>query len=177
MPASTRNPKGYAFLATSAPQACLTVSVPLLDLLTSCIPSQHWRIAGNSKKSAFCLTAQAPWKKAHYATAFLEENYGPKNRYSDVLPLEVLFSLKGCGVLMSWNSLPPHPLPDAQKYRVRLKSGKSDYINASHVAKHFICAQAPLPATFEDFWRMVWEQSVSAIPCDCDLSDASPRFP
>ena len=56
-----------------------------------------------------------------------------KNRYPDVLPFE--------------------------STRVRLRSS-SDYINASYIAgeheKSYISCQAPLPSTFEDFWRMIW---------------------
>ncbi|KAI9872197.1 MAG: hypothetical protein M1830_001923 [Pleopsidium flavum] len=55
--------------------------------------------------------------------------------------------------------------------RVRLQGvpgGGCDYINASHVKaawtnKHYIATQAPMPATFEDFWRVVWEQNARVI--------------
>lgn len=44
----------------------------------------------------------------------------------------------------------------------------SDYINANFVDGYkqrnaFISTQGPLPATFADFWRMVWEQRVQVI--------------
>lgn len=63
-----------------------------------------------------------------------------KNRYPDVLPVE--------------------------ETRVRLSPvgeiPASDYINANLVRSDekfsAICSQAPLPHTFDDFWRMVWEQ-------------------
>jgi len=86
--------------------------------------------------------------KAMYAASFAPENRD-KNRYRDVLPLE--------------------------KTRVKLEpvDGEvgSDYINANHVigtgggktVQRYICAQAPLPNTFGDFWRMIWEQNVPVI--------------
>ncbi|XP_065335287.1 tyrosine-protein phosphatase non-receptor type 9 [Cloeon dipterum] len=44
----------------------------------------------------------------------------------------------------------------------------SDYINANFVDGYkqknaFISTQGPLPKTFEDFWRMVWEQHVLVV--------------
>ncbi|KAL7273306.1 phosphotyrosine-specific ptp2-like protein [Rhizina undulata] len=45
---------------------------------------------------------------------------------------------------------------------------ETDYVNASHLtaqnnSKRYIASQAPLPATFRDFWSMVWEQDVRVI--------------
>lgn len=69
-----------------------------------------------------------------------------KNRYPDVLPVE--------------------------ETRIRLlplgEIPASDYINANLVRSDekfsAICSQAPLPHTFDDFWRMVWEQVRSFFP-------------
>ncbi|KAG5449015.1 Tyrosine-protein phosphatase 99A [Clonorchis sinensis] len=45
---------------------------------------------------------------------------------------------------------------------------KSDYINANYIDGYhrraaYIAAQGPIPATFDDFWLMVWEQSCNVI--------------
>lgn len=70
---------------------------------------------------------------------------GTKNRYKDILPFE--------------------------HARVRLQcsnDGFCDYVNASHLSasrsnKRYIATQGPLPATFEDFWSVIWEQDVRVI--------------
>ncbi|KIW48737.1 uncharacterized protein PV06_01302 [Exophiala oligosperma] len=70
---------------------------------------------------------------------------GSKNRYNNIFPYD--------------------------HTRVRLQdvpNDSCDYINASHVKaeysnRHYIATQAPIPATFNDFWRVVWEQDVRVI--------------
>lgn len=70
---------------------------------------------------------------------------GSKNRYNNIFPYD--------------------------HTRVKLQDvprGSCDYINASHVKaelsnRRYIATQAPIPATFNDFWRVVWEQDVRVI--------------
>ncbi|KAM4060680.1 protein-tyrosine phosphatase domain-containing protein [Hirsutella rhossiliensis] len=70
---------------------------------------------------------------------------GGKNRYKDILPFD--------------------------HARVRLQNrpaGACDYVNASHLSasrshKRYIATQGPLPATFDDFWSVIWEQDVRVI--------------
>ncbi|CAK7198745.1 phosphotyrosine-specific ptp2-like protein [Sporothrix eucalyptigena] len=70
---------------------------------------------------------------------------GSKNRYKDILPFD--------------------------HARVRLQgraAGDCDYVNASHLRasrsnKRYIASQAPLPATFSDFWSMIWDEDVRVI--------------
>ena len=70
---------------------------------------------------------------------------GAKNRYKDILPFD--------------------------HSRVKLQEASSDgcdYINASHIeskrnSRQYIACQAPVPATFQDFWRVVWEQEAQII--------------
>ncbi|XP_052702535.1 tyrosine-protein phosphatase non-receptor type 9-like isoform X2 [Crassostrea angulata] len=70
----------------------------------------------------------------------------PKNRYSDVLCL------------------------DHSRVKLSTQSNdlSSDYINANYVDGYmqknaYISTQGPLPRTFGDFWRMVWEEQVMVI--------------
>jgi len=70
-----------------------------------------------------------------------------KNRYRDIVPRETT------RVVLSSDGRPG-----------------SDYINANHVSvgegplsQAFICGQAPLPNTMNDFWRMIVEQSCAVI--------------
>lgn len=80
-----------------------------------------------------------------FETARLKLNQ-PKNRYTDVLCYD--------------------------HSRVRLSciddDPYSDYINANFVDGYkqknaFISTQGPLPKTFPDFWRMIWEQEIQVI--------------
>ncbi|KAL1610284.1 phosphotyrosine-specific ptp2-like protein [Paraconiothyrium brasiliense] len=70
---------------------------------------------------------------------------GSKNRYNSIWPYE--------------------------HSRVKLQGvspGGCDYVNANHVQpsfsnKRYIATQGPLPATFNDFWNVVWQQDVRVI--------------
>ncbi|KAJ5090426.1 hypothetical protein N7532_009110 [Penicillium argentinense] len=75
-----------------------------------------------------------------YRVAGIEK--GTKNRYNDIYPFD--------------------------HSRVRLEGvplGDCDYVNANHIQaelsnRRYIATQAPVPDTFNDFWRVVWEQDV-----------------
>jgi tyrosine-protein phosphatase 2/3 len=48
------------------------------------------------------------------------------------------------------------------------RKGDCDYVNASYVQaegcnKIYIATQGPLPATYEDFWKVIWEQNSRVI--------------
>ncbi|KYK56149.1 hypothetical protein DCS_08116 [Drechmeria coniospora] len=64
--------------------------------------------------------------------------------------------------------------------RVRVQSnprGSCDYFNGSYLKslgsrKEYVATQGPLPATYEDFWSVVWEQDVRVVvmlTAECEL--------
>ncbi|CAN6602686.1 hypothetical protein TRVA0_002S01530 [Trichomonascus vanleenenianus] len=70
---------------------------------------------------------------------------GAKNRYTNIWPF------------------------DHSRVRIRDASSPSaDYINASYVSakgsdRRYIATQGPLPATYEDFWKVVWYERIPVI--------------
>ena len=70
---------------------------------------------------------------------------GSKNRYNNIFPY------------------------DHSRVRLQGESAEGcDYVNANYVKasfsdKRYIATQAPIPATFDDFWRVVWEQDARVI--------------
>ncbi|XP_044179417.1 receptor-type tyrosine-protein phosphatase S-like isoform X10 [Acropora millepora] len=69
-----------------------------------------------------------------------------KNRYANILPFE------------------------STRVHLKMRPGEmgSDYINANFIdgycqPRAYIATQAPIPDTFEDFWRLIWEQESATV--------------
>ncbi|KAF4081214.1 hypothetical protein AMELA_G00158890 [Ameiurus melas] len=77
-------------------------------------------------------------------SALAMENKG-KNRYNNVLPY------------------------DSSRVKLSIHGSPfDDYINANYISgynskKEYIAAQGPLPATVNEFWRMIWEKNTHSI--------------
>lgn len=69
---------------------------------------------------------------------------GTKNRYHNIWPF------------------------DHSRVKIQTPSCGGDYINANYIhttlsKKKYIATQGPLPATYKDFWNVIWEQRVPVI--------------
>ncbi|XP_052244297.1 receptor-type tyrosine-protein phosphatase F-like [Dreissena polymorpha] len=82
----------------------------------------------------------------HPITAADTQQCRPKNRYTNIMPFD--------------------------HSRVKLRAlddvEGSDFINANYIPgnnsrREYIATQGPMQMTFDDFWRMIWEQNVDAI--------------
>ncbi|KAK8094091.1 hypothetical protein PG997_000776 [Apiospora hydei] len=96
-------------------------------------------------KEAYSAFNAASPSKANASVSLSGIEKGVKNRYKDILPFD------HARVVLSGKP-----------------AGSCDYINASHVQatrskKRYIASQGPLPATFEDFWSVIWDQDVRVI--------------
>ncbi|KAL4233512.1 hypothetical protein ACF0H5_008193 [Mactra antiquata] len=89
------------------------------------------------------LKEQSP---SHPLTAAEAQCSRPKNRYTNILPFD-------------HSRVKLRPSDDVEG---------SDYINANYIPgytspREYIATQGPMMATFDDFWRMIWEQNVDTI--------------
>ncbi|CAG8545286.1 6414_t:CDS:2 [Paraglomus occultum] len=69
------------------------------------------------------------------------------------------------GTKNRYNNIWPY---DHARVKLGACKGECDYINASYVqadesTTRYIATQGPMPATYEDFWKVVWEQNCSVI--------------
>lgn len=102
------------------------------------------------------------WNPTYEQTSF-------EHQFSVLQQLSAKYTDRNCNSALQnadKNRIPKN-LP-LEKYRVILKGGHPDYINASYVngykkKKAYIIAQGPLPHTCRDFWKMVHERDCSVI--------------
>ena len=81
-----------------------------------------------------------------------------KNRYSNIWPFE-------------WN-----------RVRIPLKKLGQDYFNGSYIrdarsGRQYIATQAPMPGTFEDFWKVIWGEGVQLIVCLAAINEGGQVCP
>ncbi|XP_051795405.1 receptor-type tyrosine-protein phosphatase H isoform X5 [Acanthochromis polyacanthus] len=106
----------------------------------------------------------------HFNKLNVDDNRGFSEEYEDLAPV-------GTNQTQKAAELPDNKVRNRFKNvlpydwcRVKLSTlnGTSDYINANYMPgynsnREYIASQGPLPATVNDFWKMIWEQRVKGI--------------
>ena len=107
------------------------------------ILARRWETIEQVEKQRMENVLTGPGMKGRFSISAAVER-GEKNRYPNIWPFE-------------WNRL---KIPNAPP--------EQDYFNGSLVqnnGRRYIATQAPVPGTFEDFWKVVWAQGVQVIVC------------
>ncbi|GBC03859.1 hypothetical protein RclHR1_05370004 [Rhizophagus clarus] len=87
------------------------------------------------------------------------------NQVTDDCPFSISAGMEK-GTKNRYNNIWPY---DHTRVKINdCKAGDCDYVNASFVQaegcdKRYIATQGPLPATYEDFWKVIWEQKSQVI--------------
>ncbi|XP_033467887.2 receptor-type tyrosine-protein phosphatase H-like isoform X1 [Epinephelus lanceolatus] len=129
-------------------------------------------IGGSRQADKKCKAISVAKFPDHFAQLSADENRGFTQEYDSLAPVGTEQTRKAAGLPENktrnrFNNVQPYDW-----CRVKLTSSShnetSDYINASYMPgynsnREFIATQGPLPATVDDFWRMIWEQRVKGI--------------
>ncbi|KAJ3179751.1 hypothetical protein HDU85_004752 [Gaertneriomyces sp. JEL0708] len=91
-------------------------------------------------------------------------------------PFSVSDALEAGATRNRYNNIWPYNHNRVRLSRRENDTGSSDYVNASHVLspaghRRYIATQGPTPSTFDDFWRMVYEQDSRLILMLCADAD------
>ncbi|TNN80604.1 Receptor-type tyrosine-protein phosphatase eta [Liparis tanakae] len=123
----------------------------------------------SNKKSKPISVAKFP---DHFYQLAMDENKGFTEEYESFIPVGTEQTREAALLPQNkarnrFNNVLPYDWS-----RVKLSasdpSQTSDYINACYMPgysnnREYIATQGPLPATVNDFWRMIWEESVKGI--------------
>ncbi|ELU14810.1 hypothetical protein CAPTEDRAFT_148361 [Capitella teleta] len=148
------------------------------------VTSIFYKISNDPEESEHTAIPVSKWQ-THVAKLHADDDFGFSEEYQDV----------DCGPSDHFlvNASVDQENRSKNRYinilaydhsRVCLRSlpGKScsDYINANYVdgyhkPKAYVATQGPLPNTFGDFWRLVWEQNSSIIVMITNLTERGKR--
>lgn len=133
-------------------------------------------VKGSEKHSSHCCSSDAcspssPCLECDQICYTLPEGieYGEKNRYSNIWPYE------HSRVKNLYSPLISNTVLSVEQNWKR----QDDYFNANYVTvprisrNKYIATQAPLPSTFDDFWRAVWYNKVEIIICLTNLAEGA----
>nr|XP_057917990.1 receptor-type tyrosine-protein phosphatase H isoform X2 [Doryrhamphus excisus] len=182
---SVMRSKAYIFHCSTDPRGVIAASVIsiLLFAVLVCLTIFIVRKRSNSiirrNKSFLGGVAVSPDKftdiplekfPAHFSDLSMDKNRGFSEEY-ERLALVGMDQTQNVALIPDnsaknrFTNILPY---DWCRVKLQTTNGMSDYINASYMpgyssTREYIATQGPLPSTVSDFWRMIWEQRVSAI--------------
>ncbi|CAD6244235.1 GSCOCT00014306001.2-RA-CDS [Cotesia congregata] len=116
-----------------------------------------------TKKNSFAKNCEQLIEESRLAHILKEEHHQIVQENVPYSCYEVL-KLKNWSKCRYWNT----SIFDRNRVILKTEDGGSDFINASYVDGHnakgrFICTQAPLEETANDFWQMIFSHQVRVI--------------
>ncbi|XP_055514787.1 receptor-type tyrosine-protein phosphatase S-like isoform X10 [Leucoraja erinacea] len=158
-----QTPESVVSSPLSEPEFASMMSHPPIPITELAEHTEHLKANDNLKFSQEYESID-PGQQFTWEHSNMEVNK-PKNRYANVIAYD------HSRVILAPIEAPSSLLPLAGI------SG-SDYINANYIDGYrkqnaYIATQGPLPETFGDFWRMVWEQRSATIVMMTKLEEKS----
>ncbi|KAG7324352.1 hypothetical protein KOW79_012368 [Hemibagrus wyckioides] len=149
----------------------LIIAVIVLVIQKRRITKDYTDIPVNNLRTKISIPVRLEEFEAYFKKQQLDSNCGFAEQYED---------LKAVGTAQTKNSALAMENKGKNRYnnvlpydssRVKLSihgSPFDDYINANYISgynskKEYIAAQGPLPATVNEFWRMIWEKNCHTI--------------
>ncbi|KAB5565550.1 hypothetical protein PHYPO_G00242860 [Pangasianodon hypophthalmus] len=149
----------------------LIITIIVLVIQKRRIAKDYTDIPVNNLRSKISIPVRVEDFEAYFKKQQLDSNCGFAEQYED---------LKAVGTAQTKNSALAMENKGKNRYnnvlpydssRVKLSihgSPFDDYINANYISgynskKAYIAAQGPLPATVNEFWRMIWEKHAHTI--------------
>ncbi|KAJ3176139.1 hypothetical protein HDU87_005516 [Geranomyces variabilis] len=116
------------------------------------------------------------------------EGGATRNRYNNIWPfnhnrVKLAARKENASFAASANASmsPPPPTTSPNPHSAEAQTLSNDYINASHIMspaghRRYIATQGPIESTFDDFWRMSWQEKTRVIlmlVADADVQSGS----
>ncbi|XP_047675780.1 titin [Tachysurus fulvidraco] len=135
------------------------------------ITKEYTDIPVNNLRSKISIPVRVEDFEAYFKKQQLDSNCGFAEQYED-LKVVGTAQTKNSALAMEnkgknrYNNVLPY---DSSRVKLSVHGNPcDDYINANYISgynskKEYIAAQGPLPATVNEFWRMIWEKNCHTI--------------
>ncbi|KAF7702231.1 hypothetical protein HF521_001514 [Silurus meridionalis] len=165
-------PKTIIFLWVLLPVILIVIIIiAVLIIQKKRKTKEYTDIPVNNLRSKISIPVRVEEFEAYFKKQQLDSNCGFAEQYED-LKVVGTAQTKNSALAMEnkgknrYNNVLPY---DSSRVKLSIHgSPTDDYINANYISgynskKEYIAAQGPLPATVNEFWRMIWEKNAHTI--------------